>query len=330
MHRVGLLLAWLLGACSTPAPTAVRPSAPTAVGPQAVAERPVDRFASTAPRLLDQRLDDHAVTSHDFVRLDLYTWTSPEQIEALRAGGKLLVANAATAGHATPYNRLLEVMVAERREGHELAAILRQNPQLNHMRYAWPSPLATVLGKGPRRYGEALIRVQLDPRGVIARLDPTGPHTWSFRDGAGRDVEVRDILAEPTRLAAIYHVRVHEDDGTPFREYVLCNERWVQRWSVGTPAIAARVAAERQLVLDLATGPFSAEGSTGSRWRAWPQWKDDAPAPTLASRWHRILAFDNPRYRPTPDALAAVVNALDDYDPTPPAMRGGPAHASSR
>lgn len=253
------------------------------------------------------------------MRRELYTWTTPVQIEALRAGGPLLVADGRE--HPSPFNRLLRAMVEQRRPGHEFAALLEREPGLTKRRYAWPSPFATVLGKGPRRYGEALIRVELSARAVVARLDPTASPPWSFYDARGRPVPPQQIEADPSRLGAVYHLRVDED--IPFRELVLCNEAMVARWSVGTPAIAARLEQERRLVRDLAAGPFAAWSSQARTWRAWPQWIDPEPAPTLLSRWHRALAFDNRRYRPGPETLAILDQALADYDPTGPALVGG-------
>lgn len=280
------------------------------------------------PTSLEDALERHAVPPDDFVRLELYTWTTPWQIEALRAGGPLLVADAQTGGYATPYRRLLGAMERERRPGHALASVLQGTPSLSRCRYAWPSPFATVLGLGPTRYGEALVRVQLRPDAVIARLDPTTDPPWTLRDGVGRPVAEAELIADPTRLGAVYHLRVDDEPSTRFREYVLCNPAMVQSWEVGTPTIAERVAAERRLVLALREGPFAALPEAHTRWRAWPQWLEpDAPT-AWPSRWHRALAFDNARYRPTPADLEALADALADYDPTPPAITWPPPEAT--
>lgn len=319
----GCLFALAMGlelACR-PTPRAEEPGLVPAEVPRVPVTAPVVPRPQ-AGLTLEQRLDAHAVTARDYVRLELYTWTTPAQIEALRAGGPLLVADAATDGHASPYNRLLAAIADERRPGHEIATLLRTTPGLTKQRYAWPSPFATVLGKGPRRYGEALIHVRLRPEAVTARLDPAADPPWRFVDAAGEEVPPAEILAEPQRLGAVFHVRMGADESIPFREHVLCNEAMVAEWSVGTAAILERVESERRLVLELAAVPFAGPSLAVERWRAWPQWIDPAPAPTLLSRWHRALAFDNPRYRPTPEHLEAIAAALADYDPTPPAWVG--------
>jgi hypothetical protein len=269
---------------------------------------------------LEALLDAHAVTIDGFVRLELYTWTTPAQIEALRAGGPLLIADAQTGGPPTPYRRLLAAMEDERRPGHALAARLRHTPSLARCRYAWPSPFATVLGLGPQRYGDALVRIRLRPQAVIARLDPTADPPWTLRDGEGRSIAVAELEAEPERLGAVFHLRVDAEARLKFREYVLCNPAMIEAWEVGTPAIGERVAAERRLVLELLQGPLATLPEAHTRWRAWPQWLDPAPPTAWPSRWHRALAFDNVRYRPTPRNLDVLAEALAGYDPTPPAL----------
>lgn len=317
----------LLG-CRAPAMVAASERSPveTPASP-ADATPPADAASATAPVpavTLEDALERHAVAADDFVRLELYTWTTPSQIEALRAGGPLLVADARTGGYATPYRRLLAAMEGDRRHGHALAAVLQGTPALARCRYAWPSPFATVLGLGPTRYGEALVRIRLRPEAVIARLDPTADPPWTLRDGSGHAVTEAELVAEPTRLGAVYHLRVDDEPSARFREYVLCNAVMVESWEVGTPAIAERVAAERRLVLELREGPLAALPAAQARWRAWPQWLEPDVPSAWPSRWHRALAFDNARYRPTPAALDALAQALADYDPTPPAITWPP------
>lgn len=305
----------------TPAPAAPTPVPVERVAPSIAAAPPSAPAPDPAPSTsLESLLERHAVGADDFVRLELYTWTTPAQIEALRAGGPLMVADAASGGRTSPYHHLLAAMDEERRPGHALASILRHTPALSRCRYAWPSPFATVLGLGPQRYGDALVRIRLRPDAVIARLDPTADPPWTLRDGEGRAVALEELLAEPTRLGAVYHLRVGDETSPKFREYVLCSPAMVEAWEVGTPAIRERVAAERRLVLDLRAGPLAALPAAQAGWRAWPQWLDAGAASQWPSRWHRALAFDNDRYRPTASNLHALAEVLAGYDPTPPAL----------
>ena len=73
-------------------------------------------------------------------------------------------------------------------------------------------------------YGNALIRIELRPQAWIATT----------------------VLAEPERIAAIFHVRTEAAQGVRFREreYVVCSTAMVSSWSVATPAIRAELDAE--------------------------------------------------------------------------------------
>jgi hypothetical protein len=331
--RWAAVWAFALLGCRVPATVGTDERSPAPIEtptpqPAAPATTTTPTTSAEPPATLEDALERHAVPPDDFVRLELYTWTTAWQIEALRAGGPLLVADAQT-GYATPYRRLLAAMERERRPGHALASALQSTPSLSRCRYAWPSPFATVLGLGPTRYGEALVRIRLRPEAVIARLDPTADPPWTLRDGSDRPVAEPELLADPTRLGAVYHLRVDDEPSVRFREYVLCNPAMVESWEVGTPAIAERVAAEQRLVLDLREGPFAALPKAQTRWRAWPQWLERDVPSAWPSRWHRALAFDNARYRPTAADLDALAKALLDYDPTPPAITWPPPEAAA-
>ncbi|MCA9708295.1 MAG: hypothetical protein KDK70_20760, partial [Myxococcales bacterium] len=83
-------LSWGLACHPTPAPAPAPASTGHAPPPLAAPEpepEPAPAPAPAPPRVtsLEARLDAHAVGPDDFVRLELYTWTTPEQIEALRA-----------------------------------------------------------------------------------------------------------------------------------------------------------------------------------------------------------------------------------------------------
>lgn len=313
------------GTALVPAASMPTPGGPVAPAP-AVAS-PTVAGAEPSPSL-QARLEAHAVGHDDFVRLELYTWTTPAQIEALRAGGPLLVADASAGGGPSPYHRLLAAMDEERGPGHGLASLLRHTPALSRCRYAWPSPFATLLGRGPQRYGDALVRIRLRPEAVIARLDPTAASPWALRDAEG-PVALAELEPDLARLGAVFHLRVEPETQPEFREYVVCNPAMIEAWEVGTPAIRERIAAERRLVLDLRAGPFAALPDAHTRWHAWPQWLDDDAPLAWPSRWHRALAFDNVRYRPTPQGLDALAEALVAYDPTPPAIVGPPSDTTA-
>lgn len=264
--------------------------------------------------------DDPAVRHDDFARRVLYTWTTGAQVDALRASRRLLVATADD-GERSPFLRALDDLVNRRAPGHELAALLRDHPALARRRYAWTSPLATVLGLGERRYGDRLIRVELDPAALLLAFRPARADApFALVDMSGGTVPIDQALADPGRIAAVYHVRDGPDDPVPFREYVLCNEVTLSAWSIATPEIRARVDADLALLDALAAGDFAHLPDPAVRAPAAPAWAGAPPLPNPLDRWHALLAFDNDRYRPTPGNLARIAAALRRYDDRGPPL----------
>lgn len=299
----------------------------------ASAEGPSAAAAASAPGSVGTRtaaelgaaLRAHQVGTDDYARSVFYTWTSPAQVEALRSSHTLLVATAQSTGRPSPFLRLLSELNSPQKPGHELAALLLDHPLLQRRRYAWTSPFATVMGLGERTYGEALIEVVLRPEAIIGRLvQPQRQGTpLTFVDLRGNPVAASEVLAHPERLAAIFHHRPpaaqEPTDFVPFREYILCNETMVKQWSVGTPAIRDRIAAEAALLRELRSH-FAALSAKEAAKSAVPAWAGVAAAAPLFLQWRAALAFDNRKYRPLPSNIDQIVAALGRYDPTPPML----------
>lgn len=298
----------LLVACRSPA--GQPPPQHATREPEAPVATAAPSDAATSPSLAE-RLEARAVTNDDFVRRRLWSWTTPEQVDVLRTTGVLLHADASTGGHPSPYSRLVAALAPT----DPIAALLRDDPRLRARRYAWPSPFATVLGRGPQRYGTALVAIDLRDDALVGRLDPLAQPPFAFVDMRGNPVPLDEVVRDPGRIGAIFHVRV--EPGTPvrFREYVVCNEAMVERWEVGTDAVAKQVADDIALLEALAAGPFAEIGEAEARWPASPRWATSASPTSMVTRWHAALAFDNVRYRPTPANLAAAIEALRAYEP---------------
>ena len=300
--RLGLAVALLAGAppatLAREVPAAGSPSAPAALSEVELAGR----------------LRPHVVTHEDFARSVFYTWTSPEQIAALRSSKTLLVARATAASRNSPFLRGLAERVQRHQSGDRIAALLLNHPALDRRRYAWTSPFATVLGLGERSYGTALIKVVLRPEAVLARFDPERSPPFVFVDLQGRAVPEAAVLAAPERLGAVYHVRTRgPSDFVPFREYILCSEAMVLSFAVATDELRERLAAETALLRSLrgAFAKLPQAESAKSAVPLWPQLPD--PAPLVAS-WRAALAFDNRKYRPLPANLDKIIAALAAYD----------------
>jgi hypothetical protein len=306
VRRAALLLVL---ACRSPAPEPPTPR-------PAIDARPTAREPARAPARepvpsLAERLEARAVTDDDFARRRLYSWTTPSQVETLRTTRVLLHADASTGGRPSPYSRLVAALAPR----DPIAKLLRDDPRLRARRYAWPSPFGTVLGRGPQRYGTALVALELRADALVGRLDPRGQPAFAFVDMTGAAVPLDDVLRDPGRIGAIFHVRVESGMPVPFREYVVCNEAMVERWEVGTESIASQVADDIALLEALATGPFADLPEPETRWPAAPRWAKSVAHTSMVTRWHASLAFDNVRYRPTPANLAAAIEALRGYEP---------------
>lgn len=216
-------------------------------------------------------------------------------------------------GEPSPYLRALDDLVAARGPGHELAALLRDHPGLRRRRYAWTSPLATTLGLGARRYGDALVRIELDPAALIVAYRPRDVAApFALVDMSGRTVDLAVALADPGRIGAVYHVRDGPADPVAFREYIVCNEARVAAWSIATPELRARVDADIEWLESL-RGDLAHLPAAAVRTPAASAWASAPTTLTPLDRWHAVLAFDNERYRPTPGNFAAIAAAMRGY-----------------
>ncbi len=271
---------------------------------QALIEGPPERF--------------HVVTESNYAQRVLYSWTTVEQIAELRSERRALVRTAqstAPGQQPSPFNRWLLAHEAGSSAQAQLARTLLQDPVLRHRRYAWTVPYATSLGLGPRSYGTALVRLQLRADAWWVKLDPASVGAeFSAVDAQQHPVPLMALFASPQRIAGIYHVRDRDAGRVPYREYILCNEAMIERWSVGTREIADEVAAETQLLSTLARNH-----SPQQRWSIRP-WRALGPDPGELEQYIATLAFDTPAYHWEPRALARMIGALALYDPTPPEL----------
>jgi hypothetical protein len=335
---VCLVLTWLLGCgCARePAPTHAElptsPRAPLNNGPSEP-DVPAPSEAPADPAL--QQLAAYAVFDHDFARAELYTWTTAAQLRQVRASGRLLSADPSSGGRASPFNQALAAIAGDGSATAQLAALLLDDPDLRRRRYAWPSPFATTMGLGARRYGDSLIRIELDARALIGRFEPAAAEPFAFVDMGGEPVTLEQALSEPDRIAALYHLRHPPEAPIAYREYVVCNEAMIQAWSLATPAIRARVEAEIELIGRLQAGALSQLPRAALHESAAPVWSSprrplDQLAPLVL--WRASLAFDNARYQPSRTNLQAIRETLRGYedDGGPPLVHERNANAEPR
>ncbi len=253
-------------------------------------------------------LQAFAVYDDDFARDHFYTWTSAEQVAALRGGEDFLSADATTGGRPTPFHQALAKLAKDSGQASEVARLLVDDPGLRRRRYAWVSAFATVLGLGPRRYGDELIEVELRGESWLGKFDPVSSQPLEFVNLEGEPVTLAQVLAEPGRIAAVYHLRSREIPA--YREYVLCNQAMIRRWSIRTPKLALHLERERRLLADLVADAFVRLPDAAIVERATPHWRRAGGAASAPGIWRASLAFDTPRYRPSIANLRRIDTAL--------------------
>lgn len=265
------------------------------------------------PAWLAAALEARALTDDDFVRTEVYSWTSTAQAARLAADGTLLRARAGD-GASSPYQRALDELASSSDAAPgdaALARLLTSHPVIGARRYAWTTPYGTALPRGARGYGPVLIRIELDPDAWYARFAPEERPAFLVVDGRGAPVRVEAVLAEPARLASVLHVRSHDPLGG-FREIVV--HGGVVRWSVGTPGITARVGEDRRVLAALRRARLRPRrASHAAAWRS-----RAAARRELATLASATMAFDTPRHRPTEAALRALERALARRAPRVP------------
>lgn len=306
-----------LGACVAASPSVEPPTDAQPLDAQA------EFSTRAAPKPADPAragLAARAVYDDDFARATLYTWTRVEQLEQLRASKRLLVADAKTGGWSSPFHRALADIPDDGSVVATLAHQLREHPELRRHRYAWPNPFATTMGLGARRYGDALVQIDLAPEAWIGRFEPDADEPLRFVDLEGAPVELATVASAPTRIAAIFHVNGPPRERLAFREYVVCSEAMVREWSIATPELRAVVEVEVELLEQLREQTFAQLPRAAILEPAALDWARTPARPTALALWHATLAFDNPRYRPGArelDALLATLAQLRD-DGGPP------------
>ncbi len=309
MRRTRIIaLAALLGCDSHPSSTPIPVPIPI-LNPNADLHPNPDPNVNPAPPpvLLDSTiaaLRNGAVTDTTYARRVLFSWTTPEQIALLRRDQKLLLDTELPSG-PTPYVERLTATANTTGPYADVARLLLLHPSLRLRRYAWTRPWPTRLGATERAYGTQLIRVALRPVAIIARYDPSRADAFTFHDLDDRSISVAEALAEPSRIAAVFHVRT--DSPTAHREYVLCNESMVSEWSIATADAAEAIRADISMLSEL--GPASIPPEPAARF--WTGATGDAGNALFAAS----LAFDMDRYRSTPAALDAIASALRDATP---------------
>ncbi len=233
-------------------------------------------------------LEGAAVTDDSFARRVFYSWASDAGVARMRAEKRLILPTEREGYFSEQIDRLAATGSGPHAE---LAKLLATHPSLSSRRYAWTRPFATRVPLANVSYGDHLVRAVLEPEAIVAHFDPRAQVPFRFSDLDGNEVPLGRVLADPSSLAAIYHVAVHPQSGVPFREFVLCNESMIAEWSIGTPEIARVLDEDLAAVQSLAVTGLPADAE---------------------QLYASALAFDTPRHRPTRENLHAMALLLED------------------
>lgn len=250
---------------------------------------------------LTQALVARSVTEAEFARSEVFTWTTRAQADQLARDHRLLWAGAADGATRGPYQRALDGL-AESADANDqaLAHLLTNDPRLAARRYTWTTPYGTALPRGTRSYGPVLVRIELRSDAWHLRFAPSEAPAFRVIDARGNAVPVSEVLASPTRIATVLHVR-HDDAEGGYREILV--HGGVARWSMGTPAITARIDEDIRVLEALRrTAPDQ------DRRLFAPMWS--APITRQVQRFAATIPFDTSRHRMTREALAGLIRVL--------------------
>jgi len=297
-HLVGPVVALSLVAC-TGARDEHAPQNAEAITPL---QAPAKARIELSPEVL-ATLRAASVTHDSFARRVFYTWATEAGVAKMRSERRLLLPTEKEGQFVAEIDALAA-------GGDPVATVLSTHRSFAARRYAWTRAFATRVPLADRAYGDRLIEVVLRPNAVIASFDAREPVPFRFSDLDGNEVPLGRVVADPSTLAAVYHVGKNPETGDEYREFVLCNESMIAEWSVGTEAIARALEVDRTLVKTLSTAGLEDVGAS-------PSWSHAEPS-SVEDSYGATLAFDTARHRPTRENLENLAKLLELGPQGPP------------
>ncbi len=257
-------------------------------------------------------------------RRTVYVQMTDAEVEELKATGALLPP-ATQPPQATQLSRLLTQLLATASELRRplLQALL---DRFKVTRPTWPNAWALRLVEHPSSQHMNPVRLTFKPEAWVVRILDGSPAIVDLNNAV---VSLSAAIAEPERIAAVFYVA---DDGSPAsiatcdtgkRELALGNPSMVEEFAVATPEILAQLNADILALESLfnVVRPCASVDRNGTTFHAFTvcqSWQFfDASTEYLAYQW----ALTNPveAYKPTPQNLATLIQALKDdrFEPDP-------------
>lgn len=261
-----------------------------------------------------ETFDADAVANASPLRSVVWSWTTAEQADELRHGSPLFTRVTNKDGERGYLHTVLQ-----KQEGR--AAELLRSKRFDKGRFGWWNPWATADGYLGERWGDRLLRIQLEPRAWLAVVRSSEPSARVL-DLDNRPVSDAQLKAEPDRLAGAFFIH-DELSGSErtwcdpsiggwavgYREVYLGDEALVRSWSQRTGQIDARLESAAGALEKLAG--LELPGTNVCRWRAMVlrAW-DNQPSTAPEFQYRRGLAFASEEYRDTPDNLRRLAKLL--------------------
>ncbi|HEV8246217.1 MAG TPA: hypothetical protein VGP93_10635, partial [Polyangiaceae bacterium] len=248
-----------------------------------------------------------SVIGLDAPPVELYSWTTPEQIAEIRTGQVLLTRTEREGlGRGYAFD-LLDAIAARSTDPSAALASYLAGEAFAKARYTWPHPWATRMGWPGESYGNELIRIKLKPDSWVVRI--LG-ESLNVIDLDNNPITLEQALATPERIAAIYFIKLggesgpicgsFQGGGNGYREVIVGNEAMIEEWSLATADIRARLESdiaqlsqflERIRVCPEGRDPRSWNLSVSCNW-------DFGTSATEFGAYEAALAMPSPLYLP--------------------------------
>jgi hypothetical protein len=254
------------------------------------------------------------------VRDALYLQATDEEIAELQAGGPLIKAPVAGAP-TSPLTSVLAALGNQVTNPERKKLLDELSKRFRVTRAAWPNPWALRLIDHAGAEHMTPVRLRFKESAWIARIIDQSPIVVNL-DNA--QVPLSDVLAAPERIAAVYYLIDDKLGGlgqssaceSARREFALGNEAMLESFEIGTEEIAQRMKEDLGLLNQLFAvarncTTFDGGGSTFQANTACQAWDFFNPSTEL-SAYQWALSRPAELYKPTPQNLSSLVQALED------------------